>query len=241
MVRCRLLIGVLFCSAVAAFGQELRFDVASVRQSATQSSTGLILVRPGQTDEPGHIRWSGVSMKALVMFAYHVDRDQVGGPQWIEDERYDVIATFPASASREDQRAMVKNLLFERFGVAVREETRTRLQYVLVVGKGGPKLHPAAEKPVWAAGQDHIQSMNTTVGAFAGLLAGWLGRPVVDETGIQGRYDITLRVAVELDGENSLDAQLFSAVEELGLRVEARKMPAPFIVVEKGRRVPTDN
>jgi hypothetical protein len=57
--------------ALPAFCQKPAFDVASVRQSATQSSTGLILVRPGQPDEPGRIRWTSVSMKALVMFAWH--------------------------------------------------------------------------------------------------------------------------------------------------------------------------
>ena len=235
------LIAVLLCPA-SAWCQKLTFAAASVRQSATQSATGLILVRPGQPDEPGHIRWTSVSMRALVMFAYHVDMDQVSGPQWIEDERYDVSATFPPGSSRDDQRAMMKNLLSERFALAAHEEMRPRLQYVLVAGKGSPKLQPAAEKPVWEPGQDHIQSMNTTVGAFAGMLSGWLGKPVIDETGIQGRYDITLHVAVaDLSGMGSGDASLFSAVEEIGLKVEARKLPAPFIVVEKGQRVPVDN
>jgi uncharacterized protein (TIGR03435 family) len=168
--------------------------------------------------------------------------DQVGGPQWIEDDRYDINATFPPATSREDQRAMVKNLLAERFDLAAREESRPRLQYALIVGKNGPKLQPAVEKAVMQPGQDHIQSLNTTLGAFAGLLSGWLGKRVADETGIQGKYDITLHVAVaDLNGTGSGDNSLFSAVEELGLKVEARKLPALFIVIEKGHRVPTDN
>jgi uncharacterized protein (TIGR03435 family) len=67
---------------------------------------------------------------------------------------------------------------------------------VLAAGKGGPKLKAAQENPIWVTVDDHIQSMHTTVTAFAGLLSGWLHRPVRDETGVQGRYDITLHVAL---------------------------------------------
>jgi hypothetical protein len=87
----------------------------------------------------------------------HVHMDQVGGPQWIEDERYKVIANKPPETTLD------------------------------------PKLKAAQEKPIRVTGDDHIQSMNTTVKSFARLLSGWLHRPVFDETGVQGKYDITLR------------------------------------------------
>jgi uncharacterized protein (TIGR03435 family) len=111
-----------------------------------------------------------------------------------------------------------------------------------VVGKGGPKLKPAQEKPVWVTGDDHIQSMNTTVKGFAGLLSGWLHHPVVDETGVEGKYDITLNVAVaDLTGMGANDASIFSAVQELGLKVESRSVPDKYVVIDKADRIPTEN
>jgi uncharacterized protein (TIGR03435 family) len=112
---------------------------------------------------------------------------------------------------------------------------------VLTVGKGGAKLKAAQEKPVWESGDDHIQSMNTTVSAFTGLLSGWLHRPVLDETGIAGKYDITLHVSVaDLTGMSS-ETSIFSAVQELGLKLDSRKVPDKFVVVDQADRIPTEN
>ena len=226
--------------AAALLGQT--FEVASVKRSAQQNTLGMILSRPGQAEDPGRIAWTSVSLKALVQMAYHVDMDQVGGPQWIEDERYEIIATKPPETTPDQLRAIVQNLLQERFHVTAHLETRPRLEYALVVGKGGPKLKRAQEKPVWVTGDDHIQSMNTTVKGFAGLLSGWLHRPVVDETGVEGKYDITLNVAVaDLTGMGANDASIFSAVQELGLKVESRSVPDKYVVIDKADRIPTEN
>jgi len=231
--------------AVALYAQAFHaqsFEVASVKRSAQQSGPGMILSRPGQPEDPGRIAWNSVSLKALVEMAYHVDMDQVGGPQWIEDERYDVVATKPPETTPEQLRAMVQRLLQERFHMTAHVETRPRLQYALVVGKGGSKLMAAQVKPKWETGDDHIQSMNTTVAGFAGLLSGWLHHKVVDETGIQGKYDITLHVAVaDLTGMGANDASIFNAVQELGLKVEARSAPDKYVVVDKADRIPTEN
>jgi uncharacterized protein (TIGR03435 family) len=218
------------------------FEVASVKRSAQQNTPGMILSRPGQSEDPGRIRWASVSLKALVEMAYHVDMDQIDGPQWIEDERYEVIAKRPPETTLDQLRVMVQNMLQERFHMTAHVETRPRLEYALVVGKGGPKLKLAQEKPIWVTGDDHIQSMNTTVAAFAGLLSGWLHRPVRDETEVQGKYDITLHVAVaDLTGMGANDASVFSAVQELGLKVESRSVPDTYVVIDKADRTPTEN
>jgi len=231
---------VLSMAAAVLYAQT--FEVASVRRSAQQNGLGMILSGPGQPDDPGRIAWASVSLKSLVQMAYHVDMDQVGGPQWMEDERYDIAAKFPPDTSRDQLRVMVQHLIEERFHMTAHEETRPRLEYALVVAKGGPKLKAAQEKPVWETGDDHIQSMNTTVGGFAGLLSGWLHRPVVDETKIQGKYDITLHVAVaDLTGMGANDSSIFSAVQELGLKVESRSVPDKYVVIDKADRIPTEN
>jgi uncharacterized protein (TIGR03435 family) len=218
------------------------FEVASVKRSAQQSGHGLILVRPGQPVDPERINWTSVSLKSVVMAAWRVGPDQVAGPQWIEDERYDVTAKLPTGASQDQMPAMLQNLLADRWHLIAHTERRPRLMYALTVAKGGPKLKAAAEKPASEPGEDHIQAMNTTVATFAGLLSGWLHHPVLDETGIQGKYDITLHVAVaDLNGMGSSESSIFNAVQELGLKVESRSVPDKFVVVDKADRIPTEN
>jgi uncharacterized protein (TIGR03435 family) len=239
----KLLAALLIAAALLGqTGPAQTFEVASVKRSAQQNTPGMILSRPGQPEDPGRIAWTSVSLKALVEMAYHVDMDQVGGPQWIEDERYEIIAKKPPETTLDQLRVMVQNLLQERFHMAAHVETRPRLEYALVVAKGGPKLKAAQEKPGWEAGDDHIQSMNTTVAAFAGLLSGWLHRPVRGETGVQGKYDITLHVAVaDLTGMGANDTSIFNAVQELGLKVESRSVPDKYVAIDKADRIPTEN
>ncbi len=121
------LIAILLLVAAALPAQT--FEVAAIRRSAQQSSTGMILVRSGQPEEPGRIAWTSVSLKALIEMAYHVDMDQVGGPQWIDDERYDINAKYPPDTPRDEMRIMVRNMLADRFHLTFHEETRPRLEY----------------------------------------------------------------------------------------------------------------
>ena len=87
--------------------------------------------------------------KALLRLAYNVKSYQVSGPEWIDTEVYAIAATVPAGASQTQANEMLRELLVERFHLAAHRQTRQVPIYVLLLGKGGPKLHeadPAAEE-----------------------------------------------------------------------------------------------
>jgi uncharacterized protein (TIGR03435 family) len=228
------------------------FEVASVRRSPPSAdgaakSTGMILRRPGEPVNPDRITWNSVSLKSVVLVAYGLSPDQISGPDWIDDERYDINAKLPAGATQDQLPAMVQNLLAERFHLVARVENRPRLQYVLVVGKSGPKLQPANDtgNPGFTTSVDGIRLKNSTVAAFAGLLSSFMQRQVKDETAIQGHFDITLNIPKEdlarMRADNNLTSSIISAVQDLGLKIESRTEPAKFVVVEKADRIPTEN
>jgi len=132
--------------ATAAFAQtetpSPEFEAASVKVSAPLPN-GVRMVRIGggpDSSDPGRITYSGVNLKSLVARAYGVKEYQVEGPAWLDGERYDVIATIPKGADKEQVGLMMQRLLAERFKLTVRRETKPMAVYTLSVAKGGPKL-----------------------------------------------------------------------------------------------------
>ena len=88
------------------------------------------------------------TLKLLLAVAFDLNAKAVsGGPAWMETDRYDVVAVTPGSVrpTPEQQRAMLRALLVERFGLTFHREPKEFAIYVLSVGKGGPKLKPAAD------------------------------------------------------------------------------------------------
>lgn len=111
-------------------------------------------------------------------------------------------------------------------------------------------------------GTGKIRATRVTMSSFADMLSRMMDRPVVDMTGLKGTYDLTLEVAMEDlvgmkkmaergghmaagDGgpgpEGDPHASMFTAVQQLGLKLDSRKSPVDFVVVEKAERVATDN
>ena len=118
------------------------FEVASVKVSAPMPS-GMVMIRMGggpDSTDPGRITYTGVTLKALVARAYNVKDHQVEGPQWLDGERYDVIATIPKGANKEQVGLMMQRLLAERFALTLHHEQKPMAVYTLSVAKGGPKL-----------------------------------------------------------------------------------------------------
>ena len=226
--------------AIAAQLMAQSFEVASVKRSAPETgnaarSTGGI---PRQ-QEPGRINYPRVNLKSVIALAYGVAFDQIEGPQWLDDERYDIIAAFPAGASQELVPAMLQHLLAERFAVTIHQETKARAGLALVVGTDGPKLTKATEnsQPGFRATADSVTFAKATLPGFARTLTLFTGRHVTDETGIQGEYDIVVRASMDDIKAGSIS----SAIQDLGLKLETRMTPAKFIIVDKANKIPTDN
>src|ERR1700682_1126708 len=105
----------LFLSAMPAFTQAQvappAFEVADVKVNKSGEVRMAIDIQPG-----GRVTMRNVPMKVLIVVAYHLRPERLaGGPAWLESERFDVVAKAPETASPDDVRRMVQNLLAERF------------------------------------------------------------------------------------------------------------------------------
>jgi uncharacterized protein (TIGR03435 family) len=148
-------------------------------------------------------------------------------------------------------RALIQKLLADRFSLKFHREKRELSVYAIVVGKAGAKLttsegDPKGDPNMFFYGLGKFVAKNTAIADFAGLLQqGILDRPVVDQTGLAGRYDFGLvyRPDQPLVGgrgdnpppPNDADAldDIYTAVQrQLGLRLEATKMPTDVIVID---------
>jgi uncharacterized protein (TIGR03435 family) len=175
-------------------------------------------------------------------------------PAWMDSATFDVIANVPKGATREQANLMLQNLLADRFQLKVHRETRELPVFALLVARNGPKLKasvddPNAPKPrgtLWSGGRKKFEFDKSTMASFAQTLELDVDRPVIDMTGLNGRYDIRLEFAETRPGlAGAPDPQapeLFTALtEQLGLRLEARRSPVDVLVVDSALRQPTED
>ena len=127
------------------------FEAASVKPATppVPDGQGRILMvgntgGPGSKD-PGRIHYPYMNLKGLLVNAYDVKSLQVSGPAWLDTERFDITATMPPDTTKEQFRAMLRNLLAERFKLATHRETKELPLYSLVATKNGPKMTESAE------------------------------------------------------------------------------------------------
>jgi uncharacterized protein (TIGR03435 family) len=246
--------------------EKLVFEVASIKRLDPGPQGGPIPLAPGVT--PGGGIRSAVSIFNLICWAYRIDGAQLsGGPSWVHSDRYDIQAKpekfegpqDPAPPISEQQanrtRERVKALLADRFRLAVRTETKEGEVYVLSVAKGGHKLTPDPEGRIGVSrGAGVIEGRGAPISFLVVPLTQMFGRPVLDETGIEGRFKFKLeyrpfeaqeKQGLAILGEPVADddprPSIFAAIKsQLGLQLESRKGPVTRVVIERIER-PTEN
>jgi uncharacterized protein (TIGR03435 family) len=255
MQTVRLLI-FLAVSASAAFGQPSttapKFDVASVRQS--QQTVG-----PDYNNQltygPTGITARNATIKRLVAEAYHLQMDQVLGPNWLDQHEYDIDAKTTAVGTKEQLALMLRSLVAERFQLKQHSQMREMRVYELVVDKSGAKIRPInGGEPVTAAAGFHFHG---DLRQFADLLAVQLSIPasdsptapsrasasripVVDKTGMPGTFDFSVDVHPEL-GTDMFASWKRALHDQLGLKIESRQENVDVLVVDQALKIPTEN
>jgi uncharacterized protein (TIGR03435 family) len=228
------------------------FDVATIK--INRSGTGVDRIRGNN----GSLTIENVSLQRLIFMAYDIPESQqylLSGPDWLSSENFDIQAKFPPGTPDSKSRLMLQRLLEERFRMALRREPRSFSVLALVKGKKeGPQLHPAAapEAPYkFRMLGGHATGSSLTMVMLAGRLSRpdvGLGRPVVDFTGLSGTFDLILDWKPENlpegspNPESKSDASIFAAMEEqLGLRLEPRKVSLDVLVIDHANKTPTEN
>jgi uncharacterized protein (TIGR03435 family) len=196
------------------------------------------------------------SLGDLISFAYDVQMKQiVDGPSWMDQDRYDIDAKQEEDglASAAQLRGMVRKLLEDRYQIKVHQEKRDLSAFVLTMGKNGQKLTPSQMKGPLpgmgvrpAPGGLTLVVNNGTLDDLAEFLQSFvLDRPVVNQTGISGRFDIGVTFTPDdsqfkghppkvPDGDTTEAApSLFDAMDkQIGLKLSAEKAQVNVIVVD---------
>ena len=194
---------------------ELRFETASIKRTSGDAQGVMLRFLPG-----GSFDGINVTLGSVTRLAYGLQDFQiVGGPEWLNVDRFDIQARGPAGAVDSETRRRLQSLLAERFALKAHRETRNHPIYALVLARAdgslGPRLRRSQYDPeklqeeVAKAFRENpatfsppqcgltvtrrLGSCGTTMAALASLFPIYTGRMVVDRTGLTGGYDYDLR------------------------------------------------
>jgi len=234
-------------SPASAVPQPHAFEVASVRLMVDRDKLPLeqqlVYMSP-----PGAAQFTvrNVTLSNLIAFAYKLpeESDIAGKPGWMNSAFYEIAAKPEGDAglSYDQLRPLLIQLLKDRFHLAYHNQTKTVKGYALVLAKGGSKLTPSKGEAAHAyllVGR--LDGVNEPASMLAGMLGIALHEKVVDETGLKGNYDFKLSYA-PMDATDSTQPSIFTAVEEqLGLKLETRRVPVKMFVIDHVDEVPTEN
>lgn len=233
------------------------FEVATIKPSNPDTPGQSILVGRGGSNL---FTTTNTTLSDLITFAYGIHVRQVtGGPGWLETEKYDITAK-PDQAgipNATQVRTMIQKLLAERFQLAFHRDKKELSAFTITVAKTGPKLtksETGGNLPGFGGrGPGSIIVQNSTMEEFAGFLqARILDRPVVDQTGLAGKFTFTLSWrpdqlaapgpnAPPLPADLESRSDLYTAIQEqLGLKLEATKAPVEVFVIDRVEK-PSEN
>jgi uncharacterized protein (TIGR03435 family) len=228
------------------------FEVSTIKPNDSGLRTMQVLTFRGRT-----FITENSSLADLMMFAYTVQRKQIlGAPDWIDKDRYDINATpdQEGTPTADQVRIMIRKLLADRFQLKFHHDKRELSAFVLTVGKDGSNLKPAQPngnlhgigiQPAKTGAM--MFANNAPIPAFTSFLQSMVfDRPVVDQTGLTGRYDLTVTFTPDdsLFNGNPLGfpkleegvepaPSLFDAIQQqLGLKLTPEKTQVDVLAID---------
>jgi uncharacterized protein (TIGR03435 family) len=264
-------IALLALACTSAFGQPAQTpppDPAAPGFEITDAHvTPKVVANPYMEVTPPHegrYEFHSASMIDLIQEAYGYDFDKIlGGPSWLEMDRFEVIAKAPPGTSAvappgsppgtpsDAVKEMLKSVLADRFKLVIREETKPLPGYALI------DVHPGDKKPQMKEGDGsgntgcrfvpptdpadtliRFTCRNMSMEAFAAFLPGLVGRVgVIDKTELKGTWNFDLKWSRNLAPQAGAD----EIGKQLGLKLESQPIPTPVLVVSSVNKTPTAN
>ena len=241
MTRSVSAVGAMLLMLCAAFAQgptrAPAFEVATIKPAVPRTGGGRASTS-GDRNVYGNTTLLNVMVRAFRLKS----PDQVAGPAWVFENRYDIVAKAPENTSNEQRLAMLQTLLIERFKLVLHHETRDLACYALVQGGGKLKLveDASGQNDSMATNDGRREFKSMSMAALAQFVSPMLRRPVMDRTGLVGHYRFPLDPTREETGQESAPS-IFTVVGELGLKLESRSEPFDVIVITGGEKVPIEN
>lgn len=226
------------------------FEVASVKPSGPDEK----LMGDFHTCPGGGTIARGCTLQYPIVLAFDLRSDQIaGGPDWIYTTRRNIQAKPPETSlsSKSDQvwsklppnaeqREMLQSLLVERFKLQYHRRSKEGSVFVLTKGDKALKLQPPKNKDEYpwtgsteggAPGISGLRGMNISVAQLTTRLSGWLHRPVLGRTGLQGFFDFEYQIGNPEDDVDVASA-ILTLVKGIGLRFSAGKGPVETLTVD---------
>jgi uncharacterized protein (TIGR03435 family) len=200
------------------------FEVASIKEalplSVENSQSGRFHV--GINLDGSRADYGFMSLADLIPYAHRVKRYQLSGPSWMHETRWDILAKIPPGQPADRAPEMMRNLLAERFKLAIHPDSRVESVYALVVGNGPLKIKEATDTVAPPATGNsapgflvsggiagtvrvlpgstglQMQMPKITMAALADMLTQFMDRPVVDATELKGNYQVTLDLPTDV-------------------------------------------
>ncbi len=240
---------------VRLIGQAPAFDVATVKP--VQLTGGNLYTANLGTVQHGEVQMSNVTLNDCLKFAYTISNDlQIEGPAWIRNKevRFDITGKSAPDTPRAQMLLMLRQLLTERFQLAMHHEPKERSYLALSIGKKGlkmPSVPADTPNPASPSVSGRIFSKRMAMPILVLLLSRFTGQPVVNMTGLDGFYEVHLEwtpenLAASGAAESTASVQsgpsVYTALQEqLGLKLESRKGPLDILIVDHAEKTPTVN
>jgi uncharacterized protein (TIGR03435 family) len=267
--------------AASAASGAVGFEVASIK--AHKSSGTVEMSRLFYT--PSGLSATNVTLQTLIRDVYRVQESQISGaPNWLNSEKYDIDARMEKSVADElrkldpmqslpERQRMLQALLADRFKLTLHRETEELPVYVLAIAENGPKIQEAKPGDAYTngikgpdgrpggpgnirMGRGMLTGQALSMADFVRALSEQLGRPVLDKTGLTGKYDVALQWT---PGESELPmlrrtegtpsapnfappgSAIFTAIQDqLGLELESQDSPVETLVIDHVEK-PSEN
>jgi uncharacterized protein (TIGR03435 family) len=220
-------------------------EVATIKPTDPKTTNDMISI------QGRHFLVVNKTVEFLVTAAYGLQASQVvGAPGWFSSEKYDIDGTpdVEGQPNLMQMRSILRKLLADRFQLVAHHDKKEMNVYAISVAKAGPKIAKSLGDPNGLPFQNGGRDANgrvdryanVTMKDFAFILQFMLDKPVVDQTGLQGRFDFVLKWTpndTNVADPATASPAIFTAFQEqLGLKLEAVRAPADVLVVDKLER-----
>jgi uncharacterized protein (TIGR03435 family) len=227
-----------------------KFDVVTVKPSDPN--------RPGKlfTIRGRHVMTINTTLNDIITFAYGLHAKQiVGAPAWFATDKFDIdgVPDVEGQPSSKQFKLLFQSVLTDRFKLTFHRDEKELSVYALTVGKSGPKMTETIHKPtdpvnfLFRGKPGALMVSNATMKDFCdGMQSAVMDKPVVDHTGLIPRYDFNLNWTPDesqfesmggfkppaTEDPNAPPALSTAMQEQLGLKFDATKAPAPVFVID---------
>ncbi len=263
--------------AAALKAQKPAFEVVSIKPARAMTPAMMNSGQFRSRIDDALVDFSNISLMNLITMAYKVDQDYVSGPGWLADQTFAVMAKLPSGSNKSQVPAMLQRMLAERFKLAVHHPEKVQQVYLLTVGAQGLKLKESSgdESRKVCQGRPgtyvcQFQTMPAlaqalTMRAKTSALMAQAGAParddqrridlpVIDQTGLTGKYDVDLEWIEALPGDGRgrggtfptqtsapTAPDIFKALEQVGLKLEPGKHAFDAIAIDHIEKTPAEN